>query len=1110
MPSKKEVGSTAGLLAIAVVVTHTLFPLGQDGGKGSREKAQETNSIEGTKASSAEESVPLEGPWVATRAFFNPAQPASALIPFDTIRPLLSPTILLPASRPEWRDRLGLPDEDRLQSWAIVATVADPVHSRMQTFFDSQIQAIEKAVATHKWEFATQWLPWRDTPDGSPSGIEHQRRERQLEHDQEDLPGILVFHRGILGIPGETTGAPPPRKREEVLFVFLVAETPTKGIAGDEFYAALNLARVLSSNRCKDSTDVCKIGLLAPTFSGSFNSLARLLRAWDGREAIYKTVYGGSISSFENARLFEEAIKVDNDQPFSFRSGIAASNDNIAAFDKVLSYYNIERDKAAFWVEDESGFGASSFSALEKFNLRREIREIPIYRFPREISHLRSAYQEATQAARSTTRNASPRLDFSLKDPGHGEDSMPVFSDTHTPVAQSAAISTITEEFCREGTQMVFILAGNTLDSLLLAKFVRTESPNTRVLIGDADILFIPAASQESLAGTLFLSTYPMFILGQEWLTRDRDGKLGDKEAHLIFPSASHQGLFNVTQLLLAGIKADHHLSCNGDCLYGYRQLQVPSLNDRDHPGLWLLTVTHSGFLPLNWFPVNPEPWFDPPLSSATSPPGKDDTAALEKRFPLDDPSRDWYIAALSMSLAIFVACIWLLRSDYSFAFDRWFPALLGAGLSLTASLWILVLPAWRVLAGVDIPPEDSRLFSRITLSITIVAMIAPLFSFYLISRRSGGRTPIEKYLILTHKCAYPTRARTYAAVMIALFLWICGQWAWANGGLLNVSATNQPAFLFRMRAAQLFSGSSPSLPLFVLSLAFSAGFLLHFRRYLDARTEGREARPDPGLTDASITAVDESITAPFSLSNAALGWRLGISVALVALALLLVGPGMLAFELPQFNCALYIALAVVLFSLATACYDLLAIWRNLKQFLNRLEWGHKEAFERVTKTFPRRRLLLVWQAMPKTFFEKQVESGDLGRLDILALHVCRYLVYAVRQVQRVAWSIGLALVILIVVLTTYSVQAPQLVGRFVAVLFLAVGGIVVWVFASMEKNWILSRIDRTEPGDLNLEFWMQATAVVTVPLIGVLIHLFPSMGGFVSYWVAPSLEALR
>jgi hypothetical protein len=1091
MGSKKEVGSTAGIAAIVVVIVHTLFPSAPESG-GGRGRAQEKAGIgQANEKGSAEPA--LEGPWLATRAFFNAPPSDDGPIVYDTIKPVLLAKSLGETEREEWRGRFGLPSKGGIHSWAIVATVADPVHSRMQTFFDGQIQSIEKAVAMHGWEFATQWLPWRDHVDNSSGGIEERRRERQLEREEEAMPGVLVFRRS-----GRTSDA---------LFVLLVPETPTKGIAGDAFYAALQFARVFSGDGCEPSGGACKTGLLAPSFSGSFDSLTRLLQPWDDPETIYKTVFGGSISSFDNAKHFEHA-SINKRTQFKFRSGIADSDSYMAAFDQVLDYYSIDHSKAAYWVEDESGFGAAFQHSREKKKEKEiETEEIPIYRFPREISHLRSAYQEATQGSRNTVRTGAPTLDFSLKDPSHGEDSIPVFSDTHTPVGQSAAISAITDEFRNEGTRMVFILAANTLDSLLLARFVRTESPNTRVLIGDADTLFIPAASQESLTGTLFLSTYPMFILGQEWLTRAANGGHGDTEKHLIFPSASHQGLFNVAQLLLTQIGAAHPVE-KGDCLYGYRQLTIPSGGSKDdYPGLWLLTVTHSGFLPLNWFQATRgTDWFALRSDSSCAP-AETTSTALEERFPLDPPSTGWYVVTFGISLTIILTCVWLLRAGYFLASERWFLPLLGAGLSLTAAQWILLLPAWRILAGVDHPP-DSMFIDRITLAVAAIALIAPSLSLCIMLHRTGGRTLRDNCRLLAEGYARPGRARNYAIIIVAAFLWISAQWAWANGWILGASSPD--ALLFRMRAVQLFSDSSPALPMFVLSLIFSFGFVVYFLRYQEAATKGTMGRPDPGLDDVSITAVDKWINAPFSLDKVAFGRRLGICGSLVGLTLLTVWTGMFAFESPQFNCALYIAVTVVLFSLATACYDLIQIWRHLRTFLDGLEWGRQEAFERVTKPWPRRRLIGLWKSVPDDFFVAQLGSVAQDSCDVIALNICRYLVYAVRQMQRIALSVGGALVMLIAVLTAYSVQAPQLVGRFVAVLFLVIGGIVVWVFASMEKNWILSRIDRTEPGDLNLEFWMKATAVVAVPLMGVLVHLFPSIGGFVSSWLAPSLEALR
>jgi len=98
----------------------------------------------------------------------------------------------------------------------------------------------------------------------------------------------------------------------------------------------------------------------------------------------------------------------------------------------------------------------------------------------------------------------------------------------------------------------------------------------------------------------------------------------------------------------------------------------------------------------------------------------------------------------------------------------------------------------------------------------------------------------------------------------------------------------------------------------------------------------------------------------------------------------------------------------------------------------------------------------------------------------------------------------------LTVVLNSYSLQDPLIVGRFVAVVFVVVSTIVFAVFAGMERDPILSCIARTKAGELNSEFWFQIAAMGLLPTIGVLTHLFPSMASFLSSWVAPSLDASR
>ena len=129
---------------------------------------------------------------------------------------------------------------------------------------------------------------------------------------------------------------------------------------------------------------------------------------------------------------------------------------------------------------------------------------------------------------------------------------------------------------------------------------------------------------------------------------------------------------------------------------------------------------------------------------------------------------------------------------------------------------------------------------------------------------------------------------------------------------------------------------------------------------------------------------------------------------------------------------------------------------------------------------------------------------------DFAALQFTKYLIYVVGQIQAIAWCISFGLLMLILVLNSYAPQAPLLVGRFLAALFVAIGVMVFWVFAGMERNAILSHIAGTQPGKLNQEFWVQLVGMGILPLIGVLSHLFPSISNFMSSWLASGVESIH
>jgi hypothetical protein len=186
---RKELGASAGILALLALVLHTQFQSPSETVVSHRsETTPNRNKNDHQPPSEA-----VEGPWLATGAFFHDTRVPQ--FPCDSTNPgcLYS--------------RDGVPDRKTLRAlmgidggqgeafslWTVVASVADPAHTRLPLFLDRQIEAIQRALQNLDWQFAGQWLPWLDTLEPHEGDISEHRRQRELQRVQENLPGVLIF-----------------------------------------------------------------------------------------------------------------------------------------------------------------------------------------------------------------------------------------------------------------------------------------------------------------------------------------------------------------------------------------------------------------------------------------------------------------------------------------------------------------------------------------------------------------------------------------------------------------------------------------------------------------------------------------------------------------------------------------------------------------------------------------------------------------------------------------------------------------------------------------------------------------------------------------------------
>ena len=1222
---KKEVGTSAGVLALLALVIHSQYPSNHESKGQDNRVAQAAQKP--TRPLRPDEDQHREGPWIATRAFFHLGEPdQTTQMPCPQMSNWSVSCLTSPEGDVDYshvRTLMGLAADPmkHFRRWSIVASVADPLHTRLSLSTDRTVEAIQRSLQADDWQLAGQGLPWGDHFDSSESDIGERRRQRRLQREQEQMPGLLVFRR-FRRTDSRFVGDPDG---QDVLLVFLIPEMPTNGIAGPPFFAAMHLAAAFTEKAPNPN----RIGLLMPSFSGSFSSLTILVRAWnavmggDPGRRITGPIFGGTVSSVYYAKLFTDRTKIE------FRSGIASTEDYKQVFCRVLERYHIKKHEAAYLAEDETAF-TQAFNHPETQGPETacddDNERIPSYVFPRDIAHLRNNYQDDTDST-SPARNQpnAPGVNFSIKDPNGGEDSVPTFSEAQTPLSQSAAVASIIEEFRRRRTRLVCIVSTNVLDSLFLARLIRHEAPDTRVLSNDPDILFAPAAAQDPLTGTLALSTYPMFFEGDAWLTRGEE-----RNERIPFTNPDFEGVYNVTQSLLDQIGASlpGGASQHADRLRAFRQLQ----NTQNHPGLWLLTLSQTGFHPVDLMdeqdtqkgdPVHTH-WF---AHDRTDKSQSRVSAETEVVFPI--PPRGWFISGGAVCGFALWGCFLVLRANLSRALSpkAWLAldygtitprllAMAGAALALSAMVWVLFVPLW---------------FSSFEGS-----------PYILLALRVMGACAFAVPLLTIFALWWRRRSRTAGIRTWFYFGLISGLWALVIfGWWRSCIALPQPAsLLFRFRALDLYSGASPALPFLILGLVSVTGFLLYLKRFARAGL----CRPSLDLAGfdtiplkQQYQAVNRHVMAPAQLTTTEWSKRMFISAAMLAVCLpvLQLTKYAAAFENPWYNWALACTVAMLLFSMATTCYDLVLIWKYLGRLLSLIDFlPLRESFEQITRDLPHRpiwsqqlskhliakqmlvalhnrrvvrgdkeaeadfeeylnaipiildrhkflpvhqqanesppralaggtdgsavitaREVPVTQAAPtvtsvlkeRRAYEKlcarlaaKIVNYDLRPLwkqniaepfrdlkdpspaelhdlnlrrfcgDFVALQFSRYLIYVVTQIRLIAWCVSFGLLMLMVTLNSYSPQAPQLIGRFLAVLFLVVGAIVFGIFANLERNVILSRIAGTEPGQLNQGFWLQVLAMGILPLAGVVSHLFPSVAGYFYSWLAPGVEALH
>jgi hypothetical protein len=476
----------------------------------------------------------------------------------------------------------------------LVATVPDPLDSRLSAVFDQALNALVLA-AEKQGSLTDYWLPWladrnanRDSRLGLSVDMDGATGARKVRpHDgrcHEAWPGLIAFSKD------------DKLDAQDDTILLLAGELPTLGVRKDVLRRALRLAGPLSRQS--------QVNVVGPQFSGSAASLRAALKseieaAAPGRLDVH--VVSGSATRLFNQSLLTAVLPRGS---ISYEATVIPDSAVQSSFYQYLVDNGFSSPPGGCLLSNVAVLAEADTAYAQSFVSGPGPKNESCYRpkyvidFPIHISDVRSAWEsEASlreQTAQSSVLNVpitSVRVD--LHERPDTLDDLPTFS-TLTAASDERALSAALGMLQENRVDVVGIVATDSRDKLFLAHAVHRTAPDAQLFLFESDELFTHPDYADVLRGTLVVGTYPLVTSNQFWAGRT---ELGQVQERTQFDLNVAEGAYNAALIALG----------HSDKLYEYHWPLMPGLDiatlDRGRPPIWVTAVGEHAFWPVAVLP---------------------------------------------------------------------------------------------------------------------------------------------------------------------------------------------------------------------------------------------------------------------------------------------------------------------------------------------------------------------------------------------------------------------------------------------------------------------------------------------------------------------------
>jgi hypothetical protein len=837
-----------------------------------------------------------------------------------------------PTREPELRD-VSIEVHDLLTSGGftprvLIALVPDPEPGATQVgwMFDSYADALQRAVQGAGYLLFRRALPlsWTGTSEKGTGATPTEDGARLAAHE----PGLLVFR---------------SQAEEQLLLVFLVGESPTRGVEPGEFSRVFDWLCYLQPGWAREPFNA-ELAVLGPAFSGAAWSLARAIVALGstdarvGRTDLRFRVISGTATGPGVKKILETDPRV------SFSATVIPDTEVIRALYDYVQRSHVPLSKVALLVESTTGYGDAVFKGTyhepgKEHGGRPGEREAPriAFQFPPHVAQTRVAYEQdrpaREQPAAGSSESRISKIELSLDDPTRPGDVVPPLNSRMTSVSVDLVLASILGTMAREDVRYVAIVATDPRDKLFLARKLHEYLPDVRVLTTESNLLYAHPDYLRYLDGTIIATTYPLFSKSQLWVVPERAMDYlqqpgSSRTTRVIqFADAGAEGVYNATLALLG----------DGDLMkdYGMPRFGGQRLDEfaRRHPPIWITAVGRGGMWPLAI-----ERGYD---TNQVLPGGLSDSP--------DPPVHDLaaHVSYSRSGLSLLVVIGLIVAAHALLVLRHWRPGAAGNG-----SAWRVIEPLRPLKDPGDRRAQRVWLLGLLVTLLTVELMFLGLLVVFLGCAWDGHRLVDEASAVAIGAAI---AVLVPLVLLIGAFVRAGGRVAgpilgfaaaaaagWCTWAILASGPSTDSVFLY-LRATNPGSGLSLAVPLLLTGTVVYLWCLHHLRRLyfceaLDVRNPLAEKDvpcSEPlAQTETEIRRIERDTVV------SAVPWYISGPTFIVAL---LPCTALWRSLLPGFDGAWFDRLFLATFTLAyfavlSSCLRFVWLWVNLRTLLRQLD----------------------------------------------------------------------------------------------------------------------------------------------------------------------------